>query len=67
MGWAIALAILVWALTVYVILCHRVGVLVHEVQTYATLVQLLRQDVEDMKNSPRTPSNSNRARQWPTP
>jgi hypothetical protein len=64
MGWAIALAILVWALTVYVILCHRVGVLVHEVQTYAELVQLLRQEVEEMKNPPRTPSNSNRAKQW---
>lgn len=66
MGWAVAVAILIWALTVYVILCHRVGVLVHEVQTYAELVQLLRQDVESLKHSPRTPSNSNRAKQWPT-
>jgi hypothetical protein len=61
--WLITFLVIAWAFVVYVILCHRLGVLMHEVNTYAQLVQLLRQEVEQMKDSDKNPTNSSRARQ----
>lgn len=61
--WLITILVILWAFAVYVILCQRLGALVHEVQTYAQLVQLLRQEVEQLKDGDKNPTNSNRARQ----